>query len=40
MDGFTRKIIINVTKSLDSRMKVKDKQEKKKVKYFLFSILN
>ena len=40
MNGFTREIIINVAKSLDDRIKVKDKQEKKEAEYFLFFIFN
>ena len=40
MKGFTREMVVNVAKSLDSRMKVKGKQEKKEAKYFLFPILN
>ena len=38
--NFTREIVINAAKSLDSRMKIKNKQEKKKTEYSLFSILN
>ena len=40
MDGFTREIMVNAAKSLNNRMKVKGKQEKKEAEYFLFSILN
>ncbi len=40
IEGFTREMVVNAAKSLNSRMKVKDKQEKKKTEYLLFPILN
>jgi len=40
MDGFTREIVINAAKSLNDRMKIKDKQEKKEIEYLLFFVLN
>ncbi len=40
MKGFTREIVINAAKSLNNRMKIKGKQEKKEIKHPLFSILN
>ncbi len=40
MDGFTRKIVVNVAKSLNSRIKIKNKQKKKEAKHPLFSIFN
>ncbi len=40
IENFTREIVVNATKSLNNRMKVKDKQEKKKTKHPLFPILN
>ena len=40
MDGFTRKMIINAAKSLDGRIKIKGKQEKKEAEHPLFSVFN
>ncbi len=40
IDDFTREMVVNVAKSFDGRMKIKDKQEKKKAEYSLFPILN
>ena len=40
MDGFTREMVVNVIKSLDGRMKIKGKQEKKETEHPLFSIFN
>ncbi len=33
-------MVVNAVKSRDNRIKIKDKQEKKEIKYFLFPILN
>ncbi len=40
MEGFTREMVVNVVKSLDGRMKIKGKQEKKEAEYSLFFIFN
>ncbi len=40
MKGFTREMVVNAAKSLDGRIKIKNKQEKKEVEYPLFFVFN